>query len=174
MKVLTKKQKNTLAGDVFKFINLQEKYTEIQRDFEDVSRKLNERLTHILLVISETFGIKAPHLRSYISITCNNDDILDDKEQIGFQSGIKNLEEDYFVLDLIWDTFPMPSFPTWFFWESDKKIAAYCKKFKEENMAKAKIKEDEELSAAEMICNIVHKLSEDEREFLVSAYGFRF
>jgi hypothetical protein len=41
-------------------------------------------------------------------------------------------------------------------------------------MAKAKIAEDEEISAEKMICNIVQKLSEEEREFLVSGYGFRF
>jgi chromatin segregation and condensation protein Rec8/ScpA/Scc1 (kleisin family) len=68
----------------------------------------------------------------------------------------------------------MPYFPTWFFWESDKKIAAYCKKVEEERLVHTKIAEDKEISAEQTIRKIYNKLSQEECVFLKDAFGVKF
>jgi hypothetical protein len=137
-KSLTKKQLQMLQ-DVNKFLFLKSEYNKLQDDFEYVSSKLNERLNHILYIVSDSIGVKSPRILHWINIECDNDKLAAEEKDLGFQNEEEEIslrvqppdDKDIFVLGLYpEDPFPMPSFPTWFFWESDKKIAAYCKKFK--------------------------------------------
>ena len=156
-KQLTKKQIQ-LKQDVDNLFSLQETFDKIQYDLAHVCSKLNERLTHILCVISDCFGIKAPIVRNYIGNGYHDND-----DCCGFDT-----EKQNFTISLMWDqnSFPMVTFPTWFFWENDKKIAAYCKKIEEERLVHTKIAEDEEISAEKMVDNIGQKLSKEELKAL--------